>query len=159
MRMKNNIIKRVLVKALRVPNCLRRIIYVRINRLKFWLNDIDYGKNMRVYNHCYLKKARGSKVLIGDNFVFTSGDAINPLCRNIRGCIFTQFPNSHIIIGNNVGISSACIWAKESIVIGNNVKIGGGCVLIDTDAHNLDYRVRAVKEAIKGGGGRKIKYG
>lgn len=84
----------------------------------------------------------GAKMSIGDNFTFSSGDGINPLCRNIRGKIFIG-ENASITIGNNSGISSACLWAKEHISIGNNVKIGGDCVLMDTDAHSLDWMVRA----------------
>lgn len=85
---------------------------------------------------------KNSSLTIGDNFVFTSGDAINPLCRNIRGKIFID-ESASISIGNNSGISSACLWAKEKIVIGNGVNIGGDCIIMDTDAHNLDWRVRA----------------
>jgi acetyltransferase-like isoleucine patch superfamily enzyme len=112
------------------------------------LNDVSVGKNMRVHNRFYLSKHKDAKLTIGDNFVFTSGDAINALCRNIRGCIFLPFPTSGITIGNNTGISSACLWAKERITIGDRVNIGGDCVIMDTDAHNLDYRVRSSKEMI-----------
>lgn len=42
-------------------------------------------------------------------------------------------------IGNNVGISSSCIWCSKSIAIGNNVKIGSGCIILDTDSHSLDF--------------------
>lgn len=82
-----------------------------------------------------------AKITIGNNFTFTSGESFNPLCRNIRGAIHAT-ENAEIKIGDNVGISSACIWAKEKIEIGNNVLIGGDCILLDTDAHNLDYKIR-----------------
>lgn len=140
--------KRLILKALHAPDHFLRQLSVSANRLMFWLNDVDFGKNLRVWGHLYLRKARGSKISIGDNFEFTNGGGVNPLSRNLRGCIFTQFPDSSIIIGNNVGISSSCIRAKERIVIGNNVNIGAGCILIDTDAHNLDYRVRASKATV-----------
>lgn len=47
-----------------------------------------------------------------------------------------------IEIGDNVGISSACIWAKQRIKIGNNVNIGGNCILLDTDSHNMNHEIR-----------------
>jgi len=93
----------------------------------------------------------GAQMTIGDNFTFSSGDGINPLCRNIRGKIFIG-PNATIEIGDNSGISSACLWAKEKITIGNNVKIGGDCVLMDTDAHSLDWMIRAGLKKDKWGG-------
>ena len=95
---------------------------------------------MQVYNKVYIKGY--GKIIIGDNFVFTSGDAINPICRNIRGCIHTVTKDSKITIGNNVGISSACIWSQTSITIGNNVNIGGDCLIMDSDAHPHDYLQR-----------------
>ena len=79
-----------------------------------------------------------ANVKIGDNFIFSSDNCINPLCRNIRGCI-VAYPNSSIYIGNNVGMSSPCIWARSSIKICNNVKIGGDCIIMDSDAHSLNY--------------------
>ena len=69
-------------------------------------------------------------------------EAFNPLCRNICGCMFTVYPSSRIIIGDNSGISSACLWASTSITIGNYVKIGGDCIIMDTDAHSLNFNIR-----------------
>lgn len=95
-----------------------------------------------VFNHIYLDIHPDSKVKIGDDFTFTSGECINPLCRNQRGCIVAERPNSIIEIGHHVGMSSPCLWAKERITIGNYVKIGGDCIFMDSDAHNLDWRIR-----------------
>ena len=100
---------------------------------------------MKIYNNIYLRKHKESIIEIGDDFVFSSGRLYNPLCRNIKGCIYAP-QGSKIIIGDGVGISSACIWAKTNITIGNNVKIGGDCILLDTDVHSLDYQIRASKE-------------
>lgn len=135
-------IRAFLAKSLRIPRRLRMIYYIRFNRFKFWLNDVSFGSNMQAYNKIYLTKARRSKITIGDNFVFTSGEAFNPLCRNIRGCMFTAYPSSCIVIGDNSGISSACLWANTRITIGNHVQIGGDCLIMDTDAHSLDFNIR-----------------
>lgn len=111
--------KLFLAKALRIPRCLRMTFYVRYNRLKFWLNSVEVGRNMLVYNSIYSNKSPGSSIRIGDDFVFTGGEAFNPLCRNIRGCIYTAYPVSRIFIGNDMGLSSAYLWANTSIIIGN----------------------------------------
>lgn len=78
--------------------------------------------------------------------MYTSGESFNPLCRNIKGCMYTVYPHSIITIGNDTGMSSACLWANTSITIGNYVKIGGDCIIMDTDAHSLDYMVRRLRE-------------
>lgn len=126
---------------LRLPRRLRQIFYIYWNRIKFRIYGVHYGHNMCVYNKMYITIHHSSLVSIGNNFVFTNGEFFNPLCRNIRGGIYAA-PNAHIKIGNNVGLSSTCIWANHSISIGNFVNIGGDCILLDTDAHNLNYKVR-----------------
>jgi len=95
---------------------------------------------MKVYNKVYVS-GKG-KVIIGDDFHFTSGDSINPICRNVRGSIYTMTKEARIEIGDRVGISSACLWAKERITIGNDVNIGGDCLIMDNDAHPHDYLQR-----------------
>lgn len=117
---------------------IRFILYPNWNRLKFKIKGVNFGKNLSIYTKMYLEISTNSHVYIGNNFKLTSGDCINPLCRNIRGCIVT-YPKAIISIGNNVGMSSPCIWAHSSITIGNNVKIGGDSILLDSDAHSLNY--------------------
>jgi acetyltransferase-like isoleucine patch superfamily enzyme len=141
-------VKQILAKAFRIPRRLRMIFYIRYNRFIFMLNGASFGENMKVHNRFYLSKHKDAKLTIGNNFLFTSGEAFNPLCRNIRGCIHLSYPASEITIGDDTGISSACLWAKERITIGNRVKIGGDCIIMDTDAHSLDYRVRSSREMV-----------
>ena len=117
---------------------LKQNFYKRWNLLKFRLHGIKIGTNPTVSNKVYLYIA--GKVTIGDNFKFSSGDNINPICRNIRGTIFCQCRETSI--GNNVAISSSCLWAKKRIKIGNNVNVGGDTLIMDTDAHPHDYLQR-----------------
>lgn len=112
--------------------------YLHFNKLFFQICGAELGHNFKVYNRSYLFVGEKAKLIIGDNFLFTSGESYNPLCRNIRGCICVN-SNACLVIGNNVGISSACIWVHKSITIGDNVKIGGDCILLDSDCHSLDY--------------------
>jgi acetyltransferase-like isoleucine patch superfamily enzyme len=139
---------RYIIKLIRFPRRLHYIFYLYWNRILFKLNGASIGKNLTAYSRIYLLKHPNANLFIGDNFLFLSDEAFNPLCRNIRGCFYLPFSSSEIIIGNDTGISSSCIWAKERITIGNRVKIGADCILMDTDAHNLDYRVRASNEMI-----------
>lgn len=137
--------KYILSRIPTIPFRIKKIWYIRYNRFIFWLNDVKFGKNMMVCNKFYLQKLMGSQIVIGDNFKFTSGDGQNPLSRSQHGCIHAGV-GAKIVIGNNVGISSSSIRAGESITIGNNVKIGGDCIIMDTDAHSMDWRLRTSKE-------------
>lgn len=116
---------------------LQTLFYKQYNKFLFRANGIKYGRNLCVHNKVYLLGC--GQVTIGGDFHFTSGDSINPICRNIRGAIYTVSPESKIVIGDRVGISSACLWAKECITIGNDVNIGGDCLIMDNDAHPQDY--------------------
>lgn len=66
-----------------------------------------------------------SEFIIGDNFTMSSGDGMNPLTGIQRARVLLE-KGARVIIGNNTGMSSTCIWAKTSITIGNNVLVGGG---------------------------------
>ena len=125
-------------KATFLPRFIRQFLYLFFNRIVFWSAGVQYGKNMRVYNRLYLKKYSHSTFSVGDNLLICRGEGINPICKNIKGSIFVN-TNAKLLIGNNVGMSSPCIWCDNNIVIGNNVKLGGLVTLLDTDCHSLDY--------------------
>lgn len=111
------------------------------HRLFFKCHGVQYGKNLRVYDGIYFRKSKKAKILIGDDFTFTSGSGLNPICSNIKGVI--RLDNSATLtIGNNCGISSTVLWSKEGITIGSNVLIGGGTLIMDSDRHSIDYRIR-----------------
>lgn len=128
---------KLLYRFFRFFPALRRIIYAIWNRYYFQLLGIKFGCNLLIDSKIYV--SGGGKIRIGDNFHFSSGEGVNPVCRNIRGCLHVESSHSFIEIGDNVGISSACLWAKKSIIIGNNVNIGGDSIIIDTDSHPHNY--------------------
>ena len=121
-----------------------RYLLKRYNRLKFRYKGVILGENMIALDHIYIRTDKTSHIKIGKNFVLSSGAGHNPLCRNIKASILVD-KNAQLNIADNVGMSSPCIWVSKSITIGNNVLVGGGTILIDTDAHNLDYRIRLEK--------------
>lgn len=144
-----NFIKRILARFINIPRKIRQVYYICWNYFMLWANGVEIGKNMKIYNRIYLTKHPTAQVIIGNNLVFISGDGFNPLCRNLRGCIYAG-EGAKIKIGNDVGISSACIRAKQYIKIGNNVNKGGDCILLDTDAHNMNYKIRRKRDGEDG---------
>lgn len=86
----------------------------------------------------YFKKSKDSKIQIGKGFTFFSGNGLNPLSPGRKGTIFTE-GNALISIGDNVGMSSAVLWAKKEIIIGNRVTVGANAVILDSDCHSLNY--------------------
>ena len=138
-------IKMMYVKALRFCSKICSSLYIGWNKIYFFLNNIKYGKNFRVFNHLYLKIHVGALVQIGNNCTIMSGAGLNPLSRNIKTCIYVG-KKATLKLGYDVGISSSTLWVKESVSIGNSVAIGADCIIMDTDAHNLDWKIRCSEE-------------
>ncbi len=124
-------------------------IYVKFsnfyNKLLLWAYGVKVGHNAYIMGNIYICLMKGARMIIGDDFLMLSGSGINPISRNLRAAIYAS-EGAKITIGNNVGMSSPCIWAKESITICDGVNIGAGCTILDTDCHNMDWRVRAARE-------------
>ena len=118
---------------------LKTYYYKWLNKKNLLKTNVEIGKNLNLYFKLYITNK--GLIKVGNNLTITSGDAINPISRNIRGSIYIE-SSGILIIGNNVGMSSPCIWVKERIEIGNNVKIGALCEIIDNDAHSLNYQIR-----------------
>lgn len=102
---------------------------------------VEYGKRCVIHGKMYFNLFKTARLVIGDNFYCTSGACVNAISTNIRGCFYAT-EHAMIKIGDNVGMSSPVIWCHERVTIGNNVKIGATTLIIDTDAHNMDYIVR-----------------
>lgn len=125
---------------LKVALCVRFSPYC--NNLWFWANGVAVGKNMRVMGKVYLNIM--GKVTIGDNFLLTSGCGINPISSNQRAAFYVE-PSAAVVIGDNVGMSGTRMWIAKGLTIGNNVCIGAGVLLIDTDCHQMDFRMRRLE--------------
>jgi acetyltransferase-like isoleucine patch superfamily enzyme len=121
-------------------------IYWIYNRIKFKLSGVNCGMRAHIAGNLQLKTGKKSKITIGNNFTLNSGNFYNPLSRNIKACIVLQ-PHATLIIGNNVGLSSVCVWVHKSLKIGNNVKIGGDSIILDSNAHSLNFEFRRESNA------------
>ena len=138
----------IVLKILNIPIIVSNRFYPRYNRLLLRLKGVDYGKNMTIMGK--VSVIGEGKITIGDNFYMTSGDHVNPISSNQQGAFFTNNSEAKINIGNNVGMSSTRIWISKGLTIGNNVKIGACVLLIDTDSHPIDYKLRRISnEGVK----------
>ena len=117
---------------------ISRIFWILYNRCLFTIKKINFGKDLRICNKLYLKLKGNNVVNIGVNFGFSTGGGKNPLSRNIRGAIELE-KGASMTIGDNVGISSSCLWVFDHLDIGNDTKIGADCIILDSDAHSLSY--------------------
>lgn len=130
--------KHFLLKLYNLPATFHIKCSPFLNRLLFRCKGILFGQNM-----CILGKVNvinHGEITIGDNFMMTNGYAINPISSNLQGVFYIE--SGGVNIGNNVGMSSTRIWIHDKLTIGNNVNIGACVLIIDTDSHQMDYRMR-----------------
>ena len=132
--------KQFLIKFLNLPTTLRVKLYPRINRMILKAHGVAFGSNLQIPGKVSWLIG-GGKLKIGDNLYFSSGDAVNPMTSNLQGAVYVE-QGAELIIGNNVGMSSARIWVHDSVAVGDNVKIGACVLITDTDAHPMDYMTR-----------------
>lgn len=85
--------------------------------------------------HIYVAKT--ARMEVGMNFKLVSTHLINPLCS--RPSSISVGDGAIVSIGDNVGMSSPTIWIRKSLIIGDNVNFGGGTIILDSDAHSLNY--------------------
>lgn len=129
-------------KICRLYPHFRSKLYILLNRLHFRLSGARFGTGLKIFDRVYLTMLPGSRLTIGRNFHCLSGNGINPLGRNLRSKIYLA-AGAEITIGDDCGVSASSLRAKERITLGNGVNIGADCIIMDTDAHSLDWRVRA----------------
>ena len=120
------------------------------NHRKAHFLGVSIGKGVRLLGTLHLDIDPLAHVDIGEGVTLTSGTTFNPLSDNRKMTICAERAKAKISIGANTGISSSCLWAKESITIGAYVNIGANCILMDSDAHNLDWCVRRSRELVNG---------
>ncbi|KAF5032499.1 2,3,4,5-tetrahydropyridine-2,6-dicarboxylate N-acetyltransferase [anaerobic digester metagenome] len=130
-------------------NVYSKFFFTPFNKLKFRLNRVSYGKNLRVRGNVFIYRHYENAVIqIGDNVTINSARWANPI-----GCgdrtYFQVNENARLIIGNNCGISNTAITCEKEIVIDDNVTLGSGCHIYDTDFHPLQYEER-IKGYYKG---------
>ena len=111
-------------------------------KLVLKLTKIKYGKNLLLKGVPVIFNNSGAVLLIGDYCIIKSSFLSNLVGLYSRSIIVTRTHEAEIIIGNNVGISGATIYARKSIRIGDNTNIGGNVKILDNDFHPIEIETR-----------------
>ena len=92
----------------------------------------------------YLDFNKNASIEIGDYFVCASNPYHAIDCYPASKISVRE--GAKLTIGKYSGITNSVIQCHESITIGNYVNIGAGCMIMDTNFHNTDWRIRANRE-------------
>lgn len=114
-------------------------IYTPFAKLMFYLNNVKFGKGLKVFGVLKLRVTRRGRVYVGDHLYINSGSNFNLIGRQQKTIFWVE---GELSIGNNTGISATALICNHKISIGNYVKIGGGVCIYDTDFHHLDPEIR-----------------
>lgn len=103
---------------------------------------VNYGKKIQFMGFPFIFNWRNAKIILGDNCIIKSSFLSNLVGLYSRTIIVTRVEGARIIIGNNVGISGATIYARKEIIIGDNTNIGGNVKILDNDFHPIEVEAR-----------------
>jgi len=112
-----------------------------LTRIKFYGNGVEFSNDFVSMGIPIINVNLKGKFSIGKNFRMHNGQYYNTIGRQ-QACYFIVGKDAQLIIGNNVGVSSAAFVCYNKIVINDDVKIGGNVVIYDSDFHSLDPNER-----------------
>ncbi|WP_300926375.1 hypothetical protein [uncultured Dubosiella sp.] len=104
--------------------------------------NVKYGKKLLLKGVPVIFNKKGAQLEIGDHVTIKNSFLSNLVGLYQRTIIVTRSPDAKIKIGNDVGISGATIYARNSIEIGDNTCIGGNCKILDNDFHPIETEER-----------------
>lgn len=110
---------------------------------------VEYGRNLTLKGVPVIFNKNGAKLKIGNNVTIKSSFLSNLVGLYSRTIIVTRAPQAEIVIGDNVGVSGATIYARKGIYIGDNTCIGGNAKILDNDFHPIDVddRIKLLNDA------------
>lgn len=98
---------------------------------------IVLGEAPRFYGAPLVTCHPGSRIEIGRRVVVCSDARFTALALNHAAKIATVRSEARIVIGDDVGMSGACIVCARSIRIGSEVLMGANVMIMDTDFHPM----------------------
>lgn len=114
--------------------------YAIHNCLELKIKKVYINSGLKINGKIFIHgKKKG--ILIGKNVTINSSENSNPTS-GFNHTHLSVGPKGKLIIGNNVGISQACISSYEEVIIEDNVFIGSGVKIWDTDFHPISFRER-----------------
>lgn len=130
---------------LRIKKGVSRRFWIRYNVQELLYLGVEMVEeaSVKMYGRHVLRIGTGAEVKIGLNFTSRSGED-SGIETGITKILVSG--GARLSIGDNSGISNTTILCSNSIDIGNHVLIGGGVMLIDSNYHSTDWRIRGTAE-------------
>lgn len=122
-------------------------MFAKLYRIAMKLQRIKCGKRLKLKGIPLIINKKNAIINIGDNCIIKSSFLSNLIGLYSRTIIVTRIEGARILIGDNVGISGATIYARKEIIIGDNTNIGGNVKILDNDFHPLEVNARLMNDS------------
>ncbi|MDO4220564.1 MAG: acyltransferase [Akkermansia sp.] len=116
-----------------------------IDMLPLKWKGVRFGKGCFVDGKPYVRMAKGSKIILGDDVTLISRMQHNPMLRH-RMAIHTLTPEAEIELHDHAGLSGCTLVCCAGISVGEYTIIGPDTLISDTDGHHYSpetgWRIR-----------------
>ncbi|MCT4616235.1 MAG: acyltransferase [Marinifilaceae bacterium] len=114
-----------------------------IFKIKAFLWNVKYGKNIKCYGSVFLNRGHLSSISIGDNCLLISGKRRGTACSIYSPVKFRTYKGGKIIIKDDVELSGTSITVRStSCTIGSKTMIAPNCIIMDSDFHTVSPKYR-----------------
>jgi acetyltransferase-like isoleucine patch superfamily enzyme len=103
---------------------------------------VEFGSGLRLGSAPVIRRNQTGRIRLGRNVSIANELAENPAGIAHRTALCACMPGSELLIGDDVGISGAVIYAWRKIEIGDRVLLGAGAVIYDSDFHPVEVEPR-----------------
>ncbi len=99
---------------------------------------VEFGPGLRLGSAPVIRRHPSAAIRLGRNVSITNELAENPAGVSHRTALCACLPGSELVVGDDVGISGAVLYAAKRVCIGDRVLIGADAAIYDSDFHPLD---------------------
>lgn len=114
------------------------------------IKGVSVGKGCVINKLPYIRKCKGSKIILHDFVTLTSSKRHNPTLLHSVG-LRTLAPNAVIEMGAYSGISGSTIACCNKITIGEHTIIGPNSLIYDSEAHDYNPEVGWRQSRVRSG--------
>lgn len=130
---------------------MRRKVGGPIGRMTLRSYGVRFGPNLQLGSAPRIRiHSDNASITLGSDVVINNHLDENPAGIAHRTVLAAASPGARLVIGNNVGISGAVIYATLRIDIEDDVLVGAGALVYDTDWHEVDPARRRANDAAPG---------
>ncbi len=103
---------------------------------------VEFGPGLRLGSAPVIRRDPAAVIRIGRNVLIANELAENPAGISHRTALCACYPGAELVVGNDVAMSGAILYAWKKIVVGDRVFIGADAAIYDSDFHPLDPEKR-----------------